>query len=101
MAALRRTADLLDHTAQERSRVAEEATREWRGRYREEFDERLDRMLTRARELANQCRDAAARIAWADHQAYIEQRHREWERERWRREKEAEERQRLLQEEGE
>ncbi len=92
MAALRRTADLLDQMAQERARVAREATAEWRGRYREEFDAHFEQMQRRARELAEECRHAASRIAWADHQAYVEQKRREWDRERWRRETEAEER---------
>jgi len=90
-AALRRAADKLGGTARERLRVAREAQAEWRGRYRDEFDVHLDRMVRQARELADEYRQVASRIASAGRRAYEEQRHREYERERWRREKRAEE----------
>jgi len=90
--ALRHAADLLDQTANQRGGVAREATEQWRGRYREEFDDHLEQMLRRARDLAREYRDAANRIARADQAAYEEQKRRERERERWRLEKEAEER---------
>lgn len=97
---LQRTADLLDQTAHKRARVARDATEQWRGRYREEFDGHLAQMLRRAHDLARQYRDAANRIARASQQAYEEQRRRERERERWRREKEAEERALRRQQQG-
>ena len=92
IAALRRAADMLDHTATDRARVADEAKVEWRGRYREEFDGQLAQMLRRAHELANEYRTAAGQIAGASQRAQEEQNRRERERERWRMEREAEER---------
>ncbi len=94
IAALRRMADLLDETANERMRVAGEAQAEWRGLHRERFDGELAQILRRARDLASECRAAANRIASASQRAREEQRHRERERERWRREKAEEDRRR-------
>jgi len=90
--ALRRAADLLDSTANERQYRSRAATAEWRGRHRERFDAELSRLLRQAHDLAGSFRDAANRIVNASQRARDEQRHRERERERWRREKEAEER---------
>ena len=42
VSALRRAADLVDQRADERARAALQAIEQWRGRYRNEFDERLD-----------------------------------------------------------
>lgn len=92
ISALQRAADLLDQTADERSRVALAAKEQWQGRYREEFDERLAQMLIRAHDLARQCRDAANKVARASQRAYEEQQRRVRDRERWFRQKEAEER---------
>jgi len=100
MSALRHAADLLDQTAAERARAAQDATEQWRGRYREEFDEHLERMLRRAQDLARECRDASNNIARSDQRACEEQRRREGERERWRAEKEAEDRARRRQQQG-
>ncbi|MEM4202929.1 MAG: hypothetical protein QXS54_02550 [Candidatus Methanomethylicaceae archaeon] len=97
--ALRRAADKLDAFAYERARMAAEAQREWRGRYRQEFDEQLRALLTRSATLAAEMRHAAARIDQASVRAWEEQRHRERERERWRREKEEEDRRRREEEE--
>ena len=83
MNALRRAADMLDQTAYERKRKADQATAEWRGVYREEFDEDLRGILTRARDLARDFRDIANRISRASGDARREQDHREEERERW------------------
>lgn len=93
-AALRRSADKLDTFAHERSRVAGDAQREWRGRYRQEFDQQLQAMLNRSANLAAEMRHAAGRIDQASSRAWEEQRHRERERERWHREKREEERRR-------
>lgn len=93
-AALRSAAGKLEATLADRLRYAASAQREWRGRYRDEFDVALDRMARRARDLAAHFRDAADRIASASARAREEQRHREHERERWHREKEDEERRR-------
>lgn len=98
ISALRQAADLLDGTADERARVARDATEQWRGRYREEFDDHLKQMLTRAHDLARQFRDKSDEIARADQGAYEEQRQRERDRERWRQEKEDEERAQRLRE---
>jgi len=92
--ALCHAADLLDGTANERSSVARDAQAEWRGRDREQFDGELAQLLRRAHDLANECREAANRIAQASQRAWDEQKHRERERERWRREKEEEDRRR-------
>jgi septal ring factor EnvC (AmiA/AmiB activator) len=90
--ALRSSADLMDSTSAERARLAQEATAEWRGRYRGEFEVELGRIQRRSGDLAAQFRDAANRIASASQRAWEERRHRESERDRWRREREDEER---------
>ena len=96
-AALRHTADLLDQTADERTRLADEARAEWRGRYRDEFDDKFAQMLRRAHELAGEYRAAANQILGANQRAREEQARRERDRERWRLEKEAEDRARQQQ----
>ena len=88
VAALRAAADKIEVTLAERLRSAAEAQREWRGRYREEFDAELEGIKSRAQGLAAEYRAAADRIRSASQRAYEEQRHREGERERWRRDKE-------------
>lgn len=98
--ALRRAADLLEETAARREQLAREAQAEWKGRFREEFDERLVYMLRRARQLAQEYRAKATEILQKSQMAYEEQKHRERERERWRREKEEEERALSLQQGG-
>jgi uncharacterized protein YukE len=80
-AELKRAADLLRGTAGERSRAAQVATAEWRGRYREEFDADLRRILAEAEELASRFEAAAQRIDGASARAREEQRRRERERE--------------------
>lgn len=90
--ALRSAANLLEETATQRRQRAAEATAEWRGRYRDEFDGQLARMLQRAAELAGELQAKADEIARASDLAREEQARRERERERWREEKEAEER---------
>ena len=91
VAALRHAADLLDDTAGDRERVANEARAEWRGRYRDEFEERFSGLASHARQLSAQYRDAAAQVVRASQSAQQEQRRREVERARWQMEKEAEE----------
>lgn len=98
--ALRRAAELLEETSARRERLAREATAEWRGRYREEFDERLTHTLRKARQLAQEYRAKANEILHKSQLAYEEQKHRERERERWHREKEEEERIQRLQQGG-
>jgi len=89
---LRRAADLLDETAASRSRAADKARLEWRGRYRDEFDHELAEMLRRARELAEQMRNKARDIDNAGQRAREEQRRRERDRDRWEAERREEER---------
>jgi hypothetical protein len=96
-AALRRVANILQETAAQREQQAREATAEWQGRYREEFDVHLTKMLRRARELAMEYRDAANKILSASQRAYDEQKRREQERQRWELEKKDEERARRQQ----
>jgi len=97
--ALRNMANRLEILTQERLAVAREAQREWRGRYREEFDQKLQILLKDSANLAARMRDAAARIDQASARAWEEQKNRERERERWYREKEEEERRRREEEE--
>lgn len=98
--ALNNAANRLEQTASERERLARDATAQWRGRYRQEFDVHLQNMLRRARTLAEEYRHAARQIARASAAALEEQRRRERERERWRQEKEAEERALWLKQQG-
>lgn len=94
---LRQAATFVEETAAQRRQRAAEATAEWRGRFREEFDGHLSRALRRAAELAGELRAKADEISRADERARAEQKHREHERDRWRREKrEEDERARLL-----
>ena len=90
--ALRQAADRLDHGTGERQRLASQAQIDWRGRYRNEFDNDLARLVSRGRGLAAELRQAADRVQSAANRAHDEQRHRESERRRWYREKEDEER---------
>ncbi len=88
---LERVAGFLEETRHRRSQMADEARVEWRGRCRDEFDERLSRTLHRAVDLAEELRAKAAEIRAADRHAYAEQRRRELERERWEHERRMEE----------
>jgi hypothetical protein len=90
--ALQRAASRLDESVHERGLVAAEAQREWRGRYRDEFDVGLADLVRRAQSLAAELRTTASRIASASEAARSEQSYRERERDRWRREKQDEER---------
>ncbi len=81
--ALQRAADLLDATAGERSNRSQAATAEWRGRYRDNFEGELRRILTRSRDLATHYREIASRISQASQRAHDEQKDRERERQRW------------------
>lgn len=89
--ALRRAAELLENAVAQKERAANEARAQWRGRYRDEFEERFSRLRNRARELSEQYRHAANQILRASEWAREEQRRREWDRARWWAEKEAEE----------
>ncbi len=97
--ALRAAADELERSAREREAAAEQARAEWRGMHRMRFDAHIIETLSRARALAAQYRDAAARIMQASTRAHDEQAQRMRDRERWQREKEQEERERRQREE--
>ena len=99
IAALNRAAEHIEAALAERLGHAATAQREWRGRFRNEFDPELERMKNRAHELAADYRRAAARIRSASQDAHDEQRRRELERERWSREKADEERRQREEEE--
>lgn len=89
-AALERAALTLEHEAgQQRAAAARDAA-EWRGEHRRTFDERLQRLLSAAAELAERCRGLSGRVRGLDAQARAEQARREREREDWEREREEE-----------
>ena len=92
VAALHRAAIQLEESATGRQSLAAPAQREWRGRYRDEFDVDLKRLTEDAQRIAAEYRATAGRIAAASAAASAEQTRREHERERWRREKQDEER---------
>ncbi len=72
-AALRRAADKLKITAEDRVRSAQAAQAEWLGKHRETFDGELNKLLREAQELADEYRAAAARIDKATADARKEQ----------------------------
>jgi uncharacterized protein YukE len=90
--ALRRAADRLESTAYQRTQAAAPAQQEWRGVYREQFDDELRSVTNKERELADECRRLANRVSSAAQEARDEQRRRERDRESWREEKREEER---------
>ncbi len=96
IAALRRAADILDETTNERVRAAHEASNQWQGVYRKLFDTYHADEVKEARTLAMEYREAARRIAQGSHQAQQEQASRVRARDRWRREAEEEERLRQM-----
>lgn len=91
---LRRVAEQIDRSCSERSQIVEQTMREWRGVYRRQFDNYLRDASRRLRALADEYRAAAARIEAAAERARDEQTRRVRDRERWRLEKEAEDRRR-------
>jgi uncharacterized protein YukE len=92
VAALNRAAGALENSVHERSGFAASAQQEWRGFYRSEFDQELNRLKQNAQNLASEYRNLAHRIAAASEAARAEQSRRERDRERWRQEKRDEER---------
>lgn len=90
--ALRRAAERLDVTSEQRAQVAKDAVVEWRGRNREIFDGQLSQIQGRSRDLATELRGYASRINAASDRAREEQARREAERARWYRERDDEER---------
>jgi uncharacterized protein YukE len=98
-AALRRAAARLRDTWSERQRLAAAACEQWRGRYRDEFDVALRGMGATALNLADSYEQKANEIDSASRRAEAEQRHRDAERDRWRREKADEDRRRREEEE--
>jgi uncharacterized protein YukE len=91
---LRRVADEIDRSCSERSRIVEQTMQEWRGVHRGRFDNHLRDASRRFRALADEYRAVAARIDAAAQRAREEQTRRVRDRERWRLEKEAEDRRR-------
>lgn len=89
---LRRAAQLLEESVSRRRQAAGVAQAEWRGRFREQFDQDLERMVSEARDLAGRMRRKAQQIEDASNRAQAETDHRRREIERWEREKKEEER---------
>lgn len=81
--ALRDKARRLDESIDLRVRWADQARREWRGNYRDEYDRKLNDIVSRGRQLAQQMRAKADEIRHATARAEAEQRRREEERRRW------------------
>jgi hypothetical protein len=79
--ALRAAARMLRTTRGDRQRAAQDATEEWRGKYRDEFDQYLRWVLYRAENLAGRYEDAARSIVNASEEARKEQARRERARE--------------------
>lgn len=90
VSALRRVAQILRQTQIDREIAAQRAADEWRGPHRETFDNYCGDARGRSLELADAYDAAARQIAESSARATSEQRHREAERERWHREKDAE-----------
>jgi ABC-type transporter Mla subunit MlaD len=84
IAELNRMADLLNGTASERRQVAAQAQALWLGVFRDRFDGELAGLLSQAQSLANDCRDAAGRIAQAAARAWAEEQRRLAARAAWR-----------------
>ena len=80
---LEASADLLVETGASLHRSASVAQEEWRGRYRERFDDELIDLDHRREGLLWNLRADAARIRDAAERARLEQRRREAERSRW------------------
>ena len=74
---LERTAAHLDGLTRARRRVAEQATTDWHGVGRQEFDQHLTLLLHASSQLVADLRQAADRIADETEQATSEQRRRE------------------------
>jgi hypothetical protein len=74
---LRQTARLLDEVAHERAYTSRDATDEWRGHYRAEFDHYLEQILNRTMRLSADFRDIADQIEVANRRAYEERQRRQ------------------------
>jgi hypothetical protein len=90
IAALERAASEIERLAGERARAVLMMLDEWRGEYRESFNERLRRADGEDVALADELRRAAQRVSRLSEQARIEQKRRERERDEWDRECERE-----------
>ncbi|MGH8910329.1 MAG: hypothetical protein ACRD0K_28500 [Egibacteraceae bacterium] len=86
-AELRAMARVIDDKAGERSRVGARAAQEWRGAYRQRFDQRLAACVHDGRTLAGELRAAAHRLDEAAQAARAEQtrrdRARPWYEQAW------------------
>ena len=80
IAALRRVANILDVATHERAYGSRDATDEWHGRYRDEFDHLLEQLLNRSMRLAADFRDVADQIALANQRVLEERQHRQQQR---------------------
>lgn len=89
---LRRAAALLRETAARRRTAADAAKAEWRGRFRDQFDLDLSKMLSSAHDLADRMERKARDIEAASNRAHAEEKRRRDEIERWEREKREEDR---------
>lgn len=85
IAAYRQTADEIERGLAGLGHAATLATDTWRGGFRRSFDQRRRRLDDEARQLAADCRAAAAAIARADQRAREEQARRERARAEWER----------------
>lgn len=92
IAALRRIAEELERTAQERMAAARLASGDFRGPHADTFEAHVAEVHGRAHALAAYYREAAGRIAQASERARAEQLRRVQQRDRWRREWEDERR---------
>jgi uncharacterized protein YukE len=86
ISALNAAAADVDAVTKERIERAGTARRWWQGRYRKEFDKRFDATVSTAHRLADDLRQAAARLQQAGAQAQQEQQQRQQDRARWDRE---------------
>ncbi|MGH8884618.1 MAG: hypothetical protein ACRDYX_05490 [Egibacteraceae bacterium] len=80
-AELRSAASAVDHEAGERNRVGDQAKQEWRGTYRERFDEWLTGCVDEGHRIADELRRAATQLDQAASDARAEQTRREQARE--------------------
>ncbi|HLK96165.1 MAG TPA: hypothetical protein VK364_00210 [Hymenobacter sp.] len=89
---LEQLAHMIEQDAQQRARLAHQASTDWYGRHRDHFDRYLDHAAWRARTLTDECRTAAARVRMASDQVMDEQFQRERARQRWQAEHDDEQR---------
>ena len=89
--ALDQMAYSFEFSANDRYLLAQEDTLGWYGEHRNSFDRYLDEVLRIAQGLAQECRDAAARVRQINQQVLDDQAQRERDRQRWKDEQAEEE----------